>query len=337
LLPEGEYHAFTTSGSEGQPKWVLLSKQALQASAKAVNEHLEVTHTDRWLIALPQHHVGGWSIRERVELAGVPWHELTERWSAQGFYAACAEHGITLSSLVPAQVYDLVQAGLHAPASLRAIIVGGGTLALELGLRAQQLGWPVLQSYGMTEAASQIATEPLDHLYTGFNPEDLELLPHWQVKVEAEERLILTGPALATGCAWQKQTGTWRWQALGESYLTRDRVSLWQHGRRQFLRFLGREAEMLKILGELVSLQALQTVLSSITPHATIVTQPHPRRGHALLLVHELSAPEAEQVRQQYDAQVRSFERIQAMQAVAQLPRSELGKIRVQELRNLLS
>jgi o-succinylbenzoate---CoA ligase len=337
VLPLGDYHAFATSGSEGVPKWVLLSKTALQASAQAVNEHLELKPTDRWFIALPQHHVGGWSIRERAELAGVPWHDWPERWSAQGFATACTQLGITHSSLVPTQVYDLVQAGLPAPESLRAIIVGGGSLALALGQRAQALGWPVLQSYGMTETASQVATEPLDHLYTGFDPTAMELLPHWQAQVDEANRLVLKGRALATGYALQTEPGQWAWQPIGPSFTTRDQVSLWQHGRRQFLRFLGREADTLKILGELVSLQTLQTVLSSITTQATLLAQPDERRGVALLLVHELAPAEAEQVRQCYDAQVRPFERIQTLRHLPQLPRSELGKIRVQELRHLLS
>ena len=46
--------------------------------------------------------------------------------------------------------------------------------------------------------------------------------------------------------------------------MTRDRVQIWQHGRRQFLRFLGREASFVKVLGELVSLPELQARLEQI-------------------------------------------------------------------------
>ena len=66
------------------------------------------------------------------------------------------------SSLVPAQVLDLVRAGLRPPPVLRAIVVGGGAISAELYRDARALGWPVLPSYGMTECCSQIATATHD-------------------------------------------------------------------------------------------------------------------------------------------------------------------------------
>ncbi len=74
------------------------------------------------------------------------------------------EGAVTLTSLVPTQVHDLVQCALACPPSLRAVVVGGAELDPVLGERARELGWPVLQSYGMTEAASQVATASLASL-----------------------------------------------------------------------------------------------------------------------------------------------------------------------------
>jgi O-succinylbenzoic acid--CoA ligase len=54
------------------------------------------------------------------------------------------------------------------------VVVGGGALAKDIGLRALGMGWPLLQSSGMTEACSQLATEPVDHLHSGFDPDSLE-------------------------------------------------------------------------------------------------------------------------------------------------------------------
>ena len=74
---------FQTSGSEGTPKWCGLSRAAMLASARAVNAHLEATLHDRWLIALPLHHVGGFSIFARCFASGAAFVRMEEKWDAQ--------------------------------------------------------------------------------------------------------------------------------------------------------------------------------------------------------------------------------------------------------------
>ena len=98
------------------------------ASARAVNAHLEATARDRWLIALPLHHVGGFSILARCFASGASLVRMEEKWEPATFAGLCAAGRITLTSLVPAQVFDLVQAKVHGPSSLRAVIVGGAAL-----------------------------------------------------------------------------------------------------------------------------------------------------------------------------------------------------------------
>jgi o-succinylbenzoate---CoA ligase len=319
----GDVHLFATSGSEGLPKWVALSAEAMRVSARAVNDHLAATAEDRWLVALPEHHVGGYSILARAAESGAAVMRAPAKWKAELYAELCAEQGITLSSLVPTQVFDLVKQGLRGAPSLRAIVVGGGGLSQELGLAAQALGWPVLQSYGMTESASQVATQALR---AEFDPTRLRVLPHWQVAVDDEQRLVLSGAALASGYVWQDGEA-WQWEPLRQPFVTRDRVVLEE----PWLRFLGREADMLKILGELVSLVPLQERLSAMTDKATLAAVADERMGTALWLAHELPEPEGLALMERYNASVRAYERcVKAVQM--ELPRSALGKIQRAEL-----
>ncbi|MES2474668.1 MAG: AMP-binding protein, partial [Verrucomicrobiota bacterium] len=147
---------FETSGSTGSPKWIALSKEALLISAQAVNAHLQVTKHSCWGLALPTHHVGGFGVAARAWQAGCRMAVFAGKWNPSLFREEMAAHQVTHTSLVPTQVHDLVQAKLAAPASLRAIVVGGGHLDEATGQAARDLGWPVLASYGMTEACSQI-------------------------------------------------------------------------------------------------------------------------------------------------------------------------------------
>ena len=76
---------FQTSGTEGQRKWVGLTKAAMLVSARAVNAHFAVTTADRWLLALPLWHVGGFGILARAFTADVPVETLSGKWDVKAF------------------------------------------------------------------------------------------------------------------------------------------------------------------------------------------------------------------------------------------------------------
>ena len=75
---------------------------------------------------MPTFHVAGLSILARSYLSGGACFSYGKKWNAEDFLLFLKEHKITLSSLVPAQVYDLVKAQIKAPSHLRAVVVGGG-------------------------------------------------------------------------------------------------------------------------------------------------------------------------------------------------------------------
>ncbi len=334
---------FQTSGSEGVPKWVGLSRVAALASAGVVNAHLECTEADRWLISLPLHHVGGFSILARSYVSGASVSFLREKWDAGRFAEMCKAERITLTSLVPTQIYDLVTAKLEAPDGLRAIVVGGGAMTKELAHRALGLGWPVLQSYGMTEACSQIATEPMAHLHAGSDPDRLEVLPGWDLHTDGEGLLTIRGPSLASGYAVQRE-GDWTWDAIfPESGLrTRDRVSIWQHGNRQFLQFLGRESSFVKVKGELVSLVSVQRRIEGLmtqapsAPQVVVCDLPHERKGTEIVLVVEKGDQDQHDwvsLMQRYHVDASAAEKLRGPLFVEAFPRTSLGKINVPVLR----
>lgn len=330
---------FQTSGSEGQPKWVGLTKQSILASARAVNTHFSITGSDHWLLALPVWHVGGFGILARSFLSGSAVSRLESRWSAQAFVECCAAAQATLVSLVPAQVFDLVSARLPCPPSLRVVLVGGGALSLEIAESARHLGWPVCRTYGMTETASQVASQTA-------GSDEMEVLPLWHLSTDTHGVLSIRGAALAQGHALRDEAGRWKWQPISpETGLrTRDRVILGCHDGRQWLRFVGREAGIVKILGELVALGPIQERLDALrlelglhAGDAAVCDVPDARREHALVLaVSRMNETDAARLQQRLNATLRPFEHIGQLRELGSLPRSELGKVRLAELRALL-
>ena len=329
---------FQTSGSEGRPKWVGLSKEAFLTSAAAVNQHFEVTAADRWLIALPLHHVGGFSILARVHLSGSSCVHSTQRWQPQAFQTLCEQEKITLVSLVPAQVHDLVFQRVKSPANLRVAIIGGGGMSPELAAAARDLGWPVFQSYGMTEAASQIATQPLRGAGETFG--ELQVLPHWQVRQNQEGRLAISGVSLASGYADCDAEDRWHWTPLGPELITRDHVRLWDHAGHRWLSFVGREAGFVKILGELIHLAPLQARLDALAlsqglDHQPVIASlPDARRDSRLILVAENAS--AATLLDLMNQSTEPLCQLTEMLLVPSIPRTELGKVDTPALSRLL-
>ncbi|HWB02629.1 MAG TPA: AMP-binding protein [Verrucomicrobiales bacterium] len=316
---------FATSGSTGAPALVCLTRRNLFASAEAVNNWLCATPDDIWLRTLPPFHVGGMSIHARAFLTKSRVVCDDEKWNPERFVSLITRERVTLTSLVPAQVHDLVSGRIASPPSLRAIIVGGGALAPPLLERARALGWPLLPSYGLTEASSQVATARPDD--TSLPPR-LELLPCWEARTDADGRLQLRGAPLCQGKLLRDPDGWTFHPALdaGGWFTTNDRAQV--SGR--VLTILGRCDRVIKVLGELVDLDAVESTLAAagLPPgRGIVIALPDPRAGLRPWLVTDLSETEAAPILTAASAALPPFAAPAGTRHLPSLPRSSLGKI----------
>ena len=129
----------------------------------------------------------------------------------------------------------------------------GGGLDVEIGRAARALGWPVLATYGMTEAGSQIATQALDLLDQPYQSGAISVLPHWQVKISDEGRIPICGTALFAGELIRSGEEWFFTKRVDDWYATNDLGRL--DGGDLFL--TGRADALVKILGELVDPMAV--------------------------------------------------------------------------------
>lgn len=143
----------TSSGSTGAPKLMLLETERIISHAQAVNDHLSAHSGDCWLACLPFYHVGGMAILPRAVLSGASVR-VTGNTNAAELSRIIDEEPITLTSLVPTVLRRLiaVRNGRPFPGRLRAILVGGGPVPLNLTEQVPQ----ALRTYGMTEAGSMV-------------------------------------------------------------------------------------------------------------------------------------------------------------------------------------
>ena len=323
---------FATSGSTGQARHVVLSKKSLLLSAMVVNEHLQADATSVWGLCLPWWHVGGMGVIARAYQAGAMFSLGPPRWQVEDCVRWLRDEAVTHLSLVPTQVHDLVAAEYRAPSSLRAVVVGGGRLERDLGRKARDLGWPVLASYGMTEAGSQIATQDLSALQHPYTSEPIPILPCWNVRTMEVGIFEISGPVLFHG-EMIGDPDAWHYEPRrGEWYQTQDCGDVIDGQ----LRLRHRADTLVKVLGELVDPTAIESQLAQAglpVGRFAVIAVADARQEHRLVLVHEALAPSLlESALASYHDDSPGYTRIANQQSITVFPRSDLGKILRREL-----
>lgn len=320
----------------GEIKVYAITKESFLTAAASVNAVQGANSNDIWLRALPNFHVGGLAMGARAFLAKGSLVEFQEKWSPQEFVKSCLTSRATITSLVPTQVYDLVQAELRCPSSLREVLIGGGAIDDGLLESFRQLGWPSRISYGMTELGSTIAV-------SGLKDKTLKMLPHVSALVDSEGLICLKSKTLfcaMTRVSLVKQSCDGGFEIFepksSECFTTTDRGFVREMPDGQVIDLLGRQGEQVKILGELVDLDYLQQILNQTTgadPRLCLLGILDHRRGVNLILAGELHSHEdLENIKNKFNDKVLGFERIQMVLNVGLFPRTALGKIEKKKL-----
>lgn len=148
-----------TSGTTGTPKGAMLTYGNHLWSAVGSALNLGLHQGDRWLACLPLFHVGGLAILLRGAIYGTT-AIVHESFDPGRVNVAIDEDGVTIISVVANMLQRMldVRGEVPYPATLRCVLLGGGPAPEPLLRRAAALNVPVVQTYGLTEAASQVAT-----------------------------------------------------------------------------------------------------------------------------------------------------------------------------------
>src|SRR5574343_145018 len=251
-LPTDTALIIATSGSEGQPRAVLLGNAQLDAAAAGANARLRLQAGDLWLNCLPLQHIGGLSILWRCVRvgAGVVLHD---GFAAEQVAADLATHPVTHISLVPAMLARLLELGARPPASLRVVLIGGAALSRPLDDKASAAGWPLVVSYGMSETAALIAAHAPDdgpwHEGLAGRP-----LPGHELRIGDDGRIAIRGPQVMLGYADGSGVDRAGWLTTG------DLGAIDEAGR---LSVLGRADDMLISGGCNVHPQEVETCLAA--------------------------------------------------------------------------
>lgn len=311
-----------TSGTTGVAKLVELTHGNLRAMAEANAQRLGGEATQRWLGALPLFHVGGLAMLYRCAVYGASI-ALEESFDAARASRALDE-GVTHVSLVPTMLDRLVEARGGRPfTGVKAALIGGGPMTAAQLQRARAAGLPALQTYGLTEASSQVTTEPpgeADGSSAGTP------LPGVRVRVVAPDaegvgEIEVSGPTVAKG--------------LGPWLRTKDLGRLDARGR---LTIMSRRTDLIVSGGENVYPAEVEAVLREYPGVSDVAVVPcADGRWGQVPVAAVVGAVDFEAMAAWARERLAAFKVPRAWRAVEDLPRNAMGKVDRRRVQALLS
>jgi len=280
LSPDAPLAILYSSGTTGTPKGAILSRAAFVASAEGSAANLGWQSDDRWLLCLPLCHIGGLSIVTRSLLARRTL-VLVSRFEPQAVLKAIDQHRVTLLSLVPTMLDALLAIDQeYRLARVRAVLVGGAATPFSLLERAVAKGVPVLTTYGLTEACSQVTVQEysdwkLARRGCGTSQTGLELSIRREdgtpLPVSTVGRIWIRGSSLMTGYVG-KEPLAGGWFDTGDLGELDEQRTLYVHARRTDLIVTGGE--------NVYPLEVEQALLAFPTVRGAVVFgTPDPRWG----------------------------------------------------------
>ena len=316
----GDALVVATSGTSGQPKGVVLTHEAVAASAAATTARLEIDparHT--WLACLPLAHIGGLSVVTRSIVCGTPVIVMPG-FEADEVEAAGRAGRVTHVSLVTTALQRL------DPSVFECILLGGSKPPADLPPNA-------VTTYGMTETGSGV-------VYDGLALEGVELAvrsPEGSTTVadsgDAEGEILVRAHMLfrcyrdgATGRV-EGPDGLTSWFATG------DGGALGADGR---LSVSGRLADVITTGAERVWPDSVERALISHPAVAEVAVwkRPDPEWGERVVawVVATDDTPTLEELREIVAEVIAPWAAPKELVIVDDLPRTAAGKVRRREL-----
>jgi len=293
-----------TSGTKGDPKGVVLTHTAVDASARSTSSRLHVdTDRDRWLCCLPLAHIGGLSVVTRSLLTGTPLTVLEHFDSEEVEHHAWA--GATLVSLVATALQRTDTSGF------RSVLLGGAAPPEELAAN-------VVTTYGMTETGSGVVYDgfPLEHVELRIGDGSFGLLGEVLVRGPMLLRCYRDGsdPKLADG-----------WLPTGDAG---------QVGADGSLAVFGRMAEVIVTGGEKVWPAPVEAILAGHPgiDQVAVWKRPDPEWGDRVVAWivprDPATPPSLDELRDLVGLTLGRWAAPRELTMVASLPRTASGKVR---------
>jgi acyl-CoA synthetase (AMP-forming)/AMP-acid ligase II len=340
-----------TSGTTSRPKLVALTHAHLLASARNIAASLELSAEDRCLNVMPLFHIHGLVGAVLSSLSAGGSVACSPGFDAEQFFNWIQELRPTWYTAVPAMHEQILSAARsHAQVlrkrPLRFVRSSSAPLRPQLMRDLEDaVHAPVVEAYGMTEAAHQIASNPLPPrerkpgsvgLPTGTDIAVTDGLGLPAATGQTGE-IVIRGASVISAYAKDPETGQSSFQ--DGWFKTGDQGYLDSDG---YLFITGRLKEVVNRGGEKISLREIDEALLE-HPHvsqAAAFALPHPSLGEhiaAAVVSRDDVRLTPEELRDYLGARLADFKLPSRIWIVDEIPKTATGKIQRAELAEKLS
>jgi oxalate---CoA ligase len=339
-----------TSGTTSRPKIVPLSQRNITASARQIGATLELTPGDRCLNIMPLFHIHGLIAAVLASLGAGASVTCSPGFNALKFFAWLDEVKPTWYTAVPTMHQAILSRAARNPDSvkanrLRLIRSSSASLPPQVMLELEKtFNAPVIESYGMTEASHQMASNPLPP--RARKPGSVGLPAGPEVAIMDEDgkvlgrgeigEIVIRGPSVTKGYEANPEANA---KAFTNGWFrTGDQGELDEDG---YLRLTGRLKELINRGGEKVSPLEVDAVLMDHPAVAQVATfaMPHDKLGEevaaAVVLLEGASVSERE-LKDFAAERMADFKVPRKIVFLAEIPKGATGKLQRIGLASLL-
>ena len=330
-----------TSGTTSRPKIVPLSQANVCASAAHIGRSLELVPGDRCLNIMPLFHIHGLIAAVLSSLAAGASVHCTPGFNALKVFAWFDEVRPTWYTAVPTMHQAILARAPRNEASvknaqLRFIRSSSSSLPPQVMHELEAtFGCPVIEAYGMTEAAHQMASNPLPPAprYPGSvgiaaGP-DVAIMSEGGDLLEAGQigEIVIRGPNVTAGYEANDKANA---EAFTHGWFrTGDQGVLDEAG---YLRLTGRLKEIINRGGEKISPREVDEILMDHPAVAQVVTfaVPHAKLGEevaAVVVLKEGAAAEERELRAFAAERLADFKVPRTILFMDEIPKGATGKL----------
>jgi len=334
-----------TSGTTGRPKCVPLSHANVLWSAHNIAAHYDLTSADCSLVVLPMFHGHGLIGATLSTLASGGSVIVPPRFSASEFWKLFREHHATWYSAVPTIHQVLLERADRdgAPHSgARFIRSCSAPLAPTILTRLEnRFGAPVLEAYGMTEAAHQVASNPIPPLphkpgTVGLSAEISIIDGNGrQLAANTPGEVVVRGPNVMRGYRNNPEANAAAF--IDGWFRTGDIGAIDNDG---YLALTGRIKDLINRGGEKISPAEVEDVLLEhpAVAEASVFGVPDPKYGEEVSAAVVLRGAATAQELQTYcRTRLADFEVPKLIHLVSAIPKNAMGKVQRRDLTALFS
>lgn len=326
----------STSGTSGAPRGAMLTVRNVHAAVIAARKRQELTVGDVWLNCLPLFHIGGLSILLRCSQAGACM-VLHERFEPARVWEDLRKWRVTHLSLVPTMLALLLDFSKESapPKALRTVLVGGSALSAKLAQRAYHAGWSICPTYGLSEAASQVATgSPINAHWcsgdVGF-PLDgvrVDIVDDYGRATQSEGRIRIAGATLMAGYA--NPEVTLGCGLVDHAYISNDIGYIDKIGH---LHVSGRADDRLISGGATIHPKEIEDQILNCPGVEDVAISARPDETWGQYLIAVVTGPvEVANLRAWCELHLPSFQRPREFLKLDEIPRTSLGKLQRRKL-----